>query len=360
MPNRTVFSGKVEFVQILDKDGNADAKLLPKLSDEQFKQLYYWMLYGRLVDEKLLALQRSGRMGTFAQILGQEAQVGAALALQKDDWLVPSFRENALMLAMGAKPEDFFMAFGGFEEGQQFSGLNILPISIPVGTQPLHAVGIAWAFKKRREKKAVLVFFGDGGTSEGDFHEAMNFASVYQVPCVFVCQNNQWAISVPRKTQSHSETLAQKALGFGMQGLQIDGNDVLSVYWAVDYALKKAKSGGGPTLIEMLTYRVADHTTADDATRYRPKEEVEYWKKRDPLARLQKFLRAKGAWTQNWEEKMAAEIRARIEKSVQNYEALSQPPVTNMVDFVFAVPTAELQQQRAELLDWSKQEQQKN
>lgn len=352
MPKKTVFSGKIDFVQILDKDGKADPKLLPKLPEEQLKQLYYWMVFARIADEKSLAMQRSGRMGTFAQILGQEAQVGAVFALQKEDWLVPSFRENALMWAMGAKLEEVFSVFGGFEEGQQFSGLNILPLSVPVGTHPLHAAGIAWAMKKRKQKNAVLTFFGDGATSEGDFHEALNFASVYQTPCVFVCQNNQWAISVPRKLQSHSETLAQKALAYGMEGIQIDGNDVLAVFATIDYAMKKARLGGGPTLIEMVTYRMADHTTADDATRYRTKEEVEYWKKRDPILRMQKFLESKNLWSEKWGEKMGMEIRAKVEKSVQAYEARAQPPVTNIFDFMYAKPTRELEKQRQEAINW--------
>jgi pyruvate dehydrogenase E1 component alpha subunit len=359
MPKKTVFSGKTDFVQVLDKDGKPDEKMLPSLSNEQLKQLYYWMVFGRIADEKSLALQRSGRMGTFAQILGQEAQVGAMFALEKNDWMVPCFRENALIWAMGAKLEETIAIFGGFEEGQQFSGLNILPISVPVGTHPLHAVGIAWALKKKKQKNAVLTFFGDGATSEGDFHEAMNFAAVYQVPCVFVCQNNQWAISVPRKLQSRSETLAQKALAYGMEGIQIDGNDALAVFATIDYAMKKARVGGGPTLIEMVTYRLADHTTADDATRYRTKEEVEYWKKRDPILRMQKFLESKNLWNEKWEEKMGTEIRAKIEKSVQAYEAMKQPAVTNMFDFLFSKPTKELEKQRQEASNWKNREEKK-
>lgn len=357
MPNKTVFSGKTEFVQVLDKDGVVDEKLLPKLSDDQFKQLYSWMLFGRIFDEKCLALQRSGRMGTFAQILGQEAQVGTALAIQTGDWVVPSFRENALLLALGAKPEEIFSIFGGFEDGQRFSELNILPISIPVGTQSLHAAGIAWGIQKKKQKNAVLTFFGDGATSEGDFHESLNFASVYQVPCVFVCQNNQWAISVPRKLQTHSDTIAQKALAYGMEGIQIDGNDVLAVYKMTKYALDKARLGGGPTLIEMVTYRMADHTTADDASRYRTKEEVDYWKARDPLVRFQKFLQKQKLWNQNWEEKTGVQFRAQIEKSTQAFLARTDPPATDMVDFLFAKKTVELEQERNEIEEWKKQRQ---
>ncbi|MBU0635716.1 pyruvate dehydrogenase (acetyl-transferring) E1 component subunit alpha [Candidatus Micrarchaeota archaeon] len=356
MAKKTVFSGKVEFVQVLDKDGKADKTLLPKLSKEELKQLYRWMVFARIADEKCLKLQRAGRIGTFAQILGQEAQVGVALALKKNDWLVPSFRENALIWALGAKAEDIYQLFGGFEKGQQFSGLNILPISVPVGTHPLHAVGIAWAFKLRNEKKVVATFFGDGATSEGDFHEALNFASVFQVPCVFFCQNNQYAISVPRKKQSHAQTLAQKGLAYGMDGIQVDGNDVLAVYRVARTAIEKARFGGGPTLVELVTYRMADHTTADDATKYRTKTEVEYWKKRDPILRMQHYLKTKRLWTEKWEDTLGIQIRSQIEKSVQIYEALSQPQVGEMFDFLFEKKTPELEQQKNKLQNWKNQE----
>lgn len=354
MPSKTVFSGSVNFVQVLDKDGKFDKKLLPLLSSEQMKQLYYWMVFARAADEKLLKMQRSGKIGTFAQVKGQEAQVGVALALKEGDWMIPSFRENALMWAMSAKFEEILQVFGGDERGNRLSELNMLPISIPVGTHPLHATGIAWGFKLKKEKKVAVTFFGDGATSEGDFHEALNFASVFQVPCVFICQDNQYAISVPRKRQSHSETLAQKALAYGIEGIQVDGNDVLAVYRIVKYAIEKARLQGGPTLVEMVTYRLADHTTADDATKYRSKEEVEYWEKRDPIERMKKFLHAKKLWNEKWEHKIGLEIQAKIEKSIQAFEALQPQKTEAMFDFLFAAPTAEMQKQKAAALEWKK------
>lgn len=346
MPKKTVFSGQVEFIQVLDKDGLADEKLLPKLTDEQFKQLYYWMVLGRQFDDKCLKLQRSGRVGTFAQILGQEAQVGAALAMKPEDWLVPSFRENALLLARGVQMEEILLVFGGDETGNKFGTTNNLPISVPVGTQPLHAVGIAWAFKLRSEKKCVVAFFGDGATSEGDVHEALNLASVFQVPCVFVCQNNQWAISVPRSSQSHSQTLAQKALGYGMEGIQADGNDVLAVYATVKYAVDKARLGGGPTFIELMTYRMADHTTADDATRYRTPKEVAYWKDRDPIKRFEAFLKEKKLGSDSYFEKVGLAVREEIEKKAAVYLNWPKPSPGRMFEFLYANPPEEFLKQK--------------
>lgn len=355
MAKKTVFSGKIGFVQVLDKDGKVDKKLVPKLSKGELKQLYHWMVFARIADEKCLKLQRAGKIGTFAQILGQEAQVGVALAMKKNDWLIPSFRENALIWALGAKAEEIYQIFGGFEKGQQFSGLNILPIAVPVGTQSLHGMGLAWAFKLRKEKKVAITFLGDGATSEGDFHEALNFASVFQVPCVFFCQNNQYAISVPRKLQSHSQTLAQKALAYGMEGIQVDGNDVLAVYKIARIAIEKARFGGGPTLIELVTYRMADHTTADDASRYRTKKEVEYWKKRDPILRMQRYLKTKKLWNEKWDETLSTQIRGQIEKSVQTYEALPIPPAGEMFDFLFEKPTPEMEKQKNKVQNWKNQ-----
>jgi len=237
--------------------------------------------------------------------------------------------------------------------------VNVLPISIPVGTQPLHAVGMAWGFKLRGEKnKAVVTFFGDGGTSEGDFHEAMNFAGVFQVPCVFVNQNNQWAISVPRSRQSHSQTLAQKAIAYGMEGIQVDGNDVFAVYAATKYALEKAKGGKGPTLIEMFTYRMGDHTTADDSTKYRSASEVEEWKKKDPIDRLRKFMQSKGWWSQPWEDQTVAKANELVEKAVQAYESRPKPNPLDMFDYMYESVPKDLKFQRDYLEQYLKENQQ--
>jgi pyruvate dehydrogenase E1 component alpha subunit len=252
------------------------------------------MLLARRFDERMLILQRQGKIGTFAPIKGQEAQVGAVAALDPDDWIVPSFRETAAEIWRGKPMERILLFYSGYNEGGELpDGLNLLPVSVPVGSQMIHAAGIAYGMKYRGRKTVAATFFGDGATSQGDFHEALNFASVYQAPVLFICQNNHWAISLPRSKQTHSATLAQKALAYDMPGIQVDGNDVLAVYSACRDAAERARNGGGPTLIEMLTYRLAMHTTADDPKKYRSEDEVSEWIKRDPITRFEKYLRSR-------------------------------------------------------------------
>ena len=253
------------------------------------------MLLARRFDERLLSLQRQGRIGTFPPISGQEAaHLGAAAVLKPDDWMVPAFREMAADIWRGRPLDSIIVYNNGFSEGGRVpADRNDMPIAIPVGSQILHAVGIAWGMKYRNTGQVAMTFFGDGATSQGDFHEGLNFAGVFELPVVFVCQNNQWAISIPRTRQTRSATLAQKALAYGIAGVQVDGNDILAVYAAADEAVARARAGGGPTLIECVTYRMAVHTTADDPKRYRSEEEVESWRRRDPLARFQGYLAAR-------------------------------------------------------------------
>jgi pyruvate dehydrogenase E1 component alpha subunit len=291
-------------LQILNENGVIVNKSLePKLSPADLKKIYEYMVLTRIADEKALALQRSGRMGTFAQVLGQEAQVATAFAMKKEDWFFPSFRETGILIARGSPLENFYLLFMGSEEGNRTpKDVNNFPVSVPVGSQTLHAVGAAWAMKIKKEKCGTVVCFGDGGTSEGDFHEAMNFAGVFKTPTVFICQNNQYAISVPRSRQTASKTIAQKAIAYGFQGVQIDGNDPLSWYVAVKEALDTGRAGNGPTFIEAYTYRMGPHTTADDPTAYRSDAEVKAWEKKDPIKRFQKYLDAKKLWTKSYEQ----------------------------------------------------------
>src|SRR5919201_5362810 len=237
---------QVEYLSVLDSDGNLDTSLEPELSADQLKRVYRAMVLGRRLDERMVRLQRQGRIGTFAPIKGQEAaQIGSVLPLRPSDWLVPSFRETATMIWRGWPMEKLLLFFAGYVEGgQPGPHQNDLPITIPVATQLPHAVGLAYAAQYRGDDVVVMAYFGDGATSEGDFHEAMNFAGVWHVPMVFVCQNNQWAISVPLKKQTHSRTLAQKALAYGFPGLQVDGNDVLAVHAATREAVERAPDGG--------------------------------------------------------------------------------------------------------------------
>jgi pyruvate dehydrogenase E1 component alpha subunit len=346
---RTVLEPRfqVEHLSILDADGKLDAALEPPLTAAELRALYRAMLLGRRFDERMVRLQRQGRIGTFAPIKGQEAsQMGSAFALRPTDWTVPSFRETAAMIWRGWPIEKLLLFFAGhLEGGQPAPDQRDLPVTIPVATQLPHAVGLAYAAQYKGDDAVVMAYFGDGATSEGDFHEAMNFAGVWHVPVVFVCQNNQWAISVPLKKQTHSRTLAQKALAYGLPGLQVDGNDVLAVYAAAREAVDRARAGDGPTLIECVTYRLGMHTTADDPTKYRSEEEVKAWERKDPFTRLVPYLRRKKVPIDGLE----AEVDAEIEAAVQRFEAWPPADPLTMFDHVYAELPPDLKAQRDEV-----------
>lgn len=307
----------LEYLQILDKDGTVDDRLDPQLSDDLLYRLYRSMILSRRLDERMLAYQREGRIGTFGPARGQEAaQLGAGAALKKADWLVPSYRETTLMLWRGTPPAAILLYNAGYNEGGRIAeDRHDLPIAIPVGTQMLHAVGIAYAAKMRGEQTVVMTCFGDGATSQGDFHEAMNFATVFGVPVVFLCQNNQYAISVPRAHQTASKTLAQKALAYDIAGMQVDGNDILAVYRAANEAVERARTDNAPTLIECVTYRLGVHTTADDPTKYRSDDEVERWKAQEPLPRFQTYLKNKGLLDNGKIDSVEKQIKAQIDEA---------------------------------------------
>ena len=356
MPRKKItIPDKVESLTVLDEKGKLDKKLEPKIPEELLLKLHRAMLLGRRFDERLLNLQRQGRIGTFAPTSGQEAsQLGAVAGLRPTDWFVPSFRETAAQLWRGVPMESVILGFAGYAEGARFeTGQNNLPVSIPVGSQVLHAVGLAWAARYREKDDVAVTFLGDGGTSEGDFHEGLNFAGVYQAPVVFVCQNNQWAISVPRSKQTRSQTIAQKAVAYGMPGIQVDGNDILAVYAASAEAVERARSGGGPTLIECVTYRMMMHTTADDPKRYRTEEEVDAWKERDPIARFQTYLTAKKLLTdrkiKSLEKEIAAEIQAAIDSAEKQMKTAGDP--LEMFDHVYAEMPPHLLAQKQELAE---------
>jgi pyruvate dehydrogenase E1 component subunit alpha len=336
-----------ERLSILDSDGKLDAKLEPKLSPDDLKRLYRAMVLGRRLDERMLKLQRQGRIGTFAPIKGQEAsQIGSVFTLKPTDWMVPSFRETAAMIWRGWPIEKLLALFAGrLEGGQPGPEQRDLPVTIPVATQLPHAVGIGYGIQYRGEDAVVMVYFGDGATSEGDFHEACNFAGVWHVPVVFVCQNNQWAISVPLKKQTNSRTIAQKALAYGFQGIQVDGNDVLAVYAASRAAVDKARAGQGPTLIECVTYRLGLHTTADDPTKYRSDEEVKAWEQKDPLTRFRAYLEKKKLLEPLVDEQVDEEIA----RAVERFEAMPPADPLGMFDHAYGELPPELAAQRAEM-----------
>jgi pyruvate dehydrogenase E1 component alpha subunit len=351
VPVHPLVSYSIERLEVLKEDGTVDEALMPSLSGDDIQRLHAHMVLTRQFDERMFKLQRQGRLGTFARVAGQEgAHVAAAFALRPDDWLVPAFRETGALLLRGISMVQLLQLWGGDERGGAFPHeLRTLPISIPVGTHMLHGVGIGWAMKTAGEDVAVLTVFGEGATSEGDFSEAMNMAGVFQVPVVFFCQNNQYAISVPYTRQTASPTVAQKALAYGMFGVQVDGNDVFAVYRAVTDALERARSGHEPTLIEAHTYRVTDHTTSDDARRYRQEEEVAVWRLRDPIERLARYMRAVGLIDEAAEAEVLADADRQVAEAVTAFEALAPPGPEEIFAHVFAEKTPQLLEQEGEL-----------
>jgi len=313
--------------------------------------LYRGMVLTRTFDLKAVALQRTGRLGTYAVSLGQEAvSIGVASAMHEADVLLPSYRDNAALLWRGVKMEEILLYWGGDERGNCSSGPpHDFPFCVPVGSQAPHAAGVAYAFRLRKEPRVAVCLFGDGATSKGDVWEAMNFAGVWKLPLVFVANNNQWAISVPLKLQTASATLAQKAIAAGFAGEQVDGNDVLAVRAAAEEAIAAARAGGGPRLIEAVTYRLGDHTTADDAARYRPPEEVQARWKEEPITRLRSYLVSRKAWGKSQEEQLAAECQERVEAAVERYLATGPRAPQTMFDHLYAELPAVYAGQRQEL-----------
>lgn len=314
--------------------------------------LYRAMVLARSFDTKAIALQRTGRLGTYASSLGQEAvAVGVASAMQESDVLLPTFREHGAQLWRGVSLYELFLYWGGDERGSNFAGpRQDFPVSIPVASHVPHAAGVALAFKLRGERGAAVCFLGDGATSKGDFYEAINFAGVWRLPVLFVIANNQWAVSVPRSAQTAAETLAQKAVAAGIPGEQVDGNDVIAVRDAAERALKRAREGGGAALVEAVTYRLGDHTTADDASRYRDDAEVSGHWAEEPVARLRQYLSAERAWSPQDEEQLLASCAAEVEAAAERYLATPPAPPEAMFDHLYATLPASLVPQRAAVM----------
>jgi len=315
------------------------------------RSFYRGMVLTRTFDLKAVSLQRTGRLGTYAVSLGQEAvAVGIASAMREEDVIVPSYRDNGALLWRGMKMEEILLFWGGDERGNRSSGPpHDFPYCIPVGSQAPHAAGVAYAFRLRKEPRVAVCLFGDGATSKGDVWEAMNFAGVWKLPVVFVANNNQWAISVPLRLQTAAQTLAQKAIAAGFAGEQVDGNDVIAMHAAAADAITAAREGKGPRLIEALTYRLSDHTTADDAGRYRPPEEVQARWKEEPIARLRSYLVGQKAWGKSDEEQLVAECHQRVEAAVERYLATPPRPSETMFDHLYAELPAVYASQREEL-----------
>jgi len=328
----------IHYTQYLDKHGNP-TQPLPSLAEDpkQLVNLYRSMLVTRAFDEKSVKLQRMGKLGTFPSVLGQEAiGVGVGSVMRKEDVLCPNYRDYGAQFSHGVSMSELLVYWGGDERGSNFAkARQDFPVCIPIASQALHAVGAATAIKLRKESRVVVVMLGDGATSRGDFYEAMNVAGVWDLPVVFVVNNNQWAISMRREEQSRTKTLAQKGIAAGIWSEQIDGNDVFAVHEVTQAAIERAREAKGPTLIEALSYRMGDHTTADDASRYRDPSELEQHREEDPIKRLRYYLEQKGWWNDQKEQELHKEIEEEIETAVKEY--LSNQPNTpeSMFDHLF-------------------------
>lgn len=345
---KSVAKFDIGFEQYLDAEGKPTKKLPKSATRDELIRLYRMMTLVRIFDTKAISLQRTGKLGTYASSLGHEAaHVGIGAAMQQDDCLAPMYREYGAQFLRGVKMSEVLLYWGGDERGSNFSGpAHDFPWSVPIATQYLHGAGAAMAYKYRGEKRAAVSVVGDGGTSEGDFYEAINAAGAWQLPFVGVIVNNKWAISVPLEKQTAAETLAQKGIAAGVECLQVDGNDVIAMRGAMDKALTKARSGKGPTVIEALTYRLHDHTTADDASRYRSDEEVREHESIEPLIRTRKYLMDQGWWTEDDEEKLLEECRAQVDEAVSEYQNVEPPKTGDMFDYHFEEITEPLAEQR--------------
>ena len=349
MPVESVFNTTIQRVSILDEHANFDTSLGDGLiPDEDLVAMYRHIRLCRQFDAIAFKLQRSGRMGTYPENRGQECpSLGAAYALTDKDWLVPCYRENAGLFWRGLPPEMILLHWMGDERGNAIDPkLRITPIAIPIGTQMLHATGLAWASKYRGDDGIACTFFGDGATSEGDFHEAMNFSANLDLPVVFMCQNNSWAISVPTKIQCSAPTLAQRGLAYGMHCVQCDGNDLFAVVKVVRDAADRARNENRPTFIEAVTYRLGDHTTADDARRYRDEAEVELWKGRDPMIRLKKYMIDKDIWDDARDNAINEQVEHEVAQITARAENIEPPVRNDFFNHMFAELPENLRTQR--------------
>ena len=345
------------FEKICYLDGNGDLvnqEIRDALTPDLIRDIYLQLIMVRTFDRKAISLQRQGRLGTYAPFEGQEAaQVGSALALEKDDWLFPTYRDHAATMTFGHSLTTIFLYWNGRVEGCiPPDGRKIFPPAVPIATQLPHAAGAAMAERYKGTNNAAIVYFGDGATSEGDFHEGLNFASVFKAPVVFFNQNNQFAISVPIERQMNSKTIAQKSVAYGIPGIRLDGNDVFAVYFETKKALDRARAGGGPTLIEAVTWRYGAHTTADDPGKYRDQSLSEQKREMgDPVLRLERFMKKEGLWDAAWAEKVQEEESEKIEQAVKEMEAYPEPDINDLFDHVFEENTWTIQEQKEQYLD---------
>ena len=351
-----VISFEISYTQYVNHKGEI-VQDLPKfaLNSNRLISLYRMMVLTRLFDQKAISLQRTGKLGTYASSLGQEA-IGVAIGdvMHSDDVLLPQYREYGAQLQRNVAISEILLYWGGDERGMCFSNArHDFPINVPIASHTPHAVGVGYAIKYRNENRVAVCVLGDGGTSKGDFYEAINATGVWQLPVVFVINNNQWAISVPRSAQSHAQTLAQKAIAAGIHGEQVDGNDVIAMRERVSAALDKARTGNGPSIIEALSYRICDHTTADDATHYRGQDEVKEQLKYDPIDRIRKLLLTNHNWNDAQDKKLHDECEQIVETEVRQYLDTPVQPLESIFDYLYAKPPKELIKQRQQALQGS-------
>ena len=352
----------LELLQVIKPTGELVEEMEPEIPEEELRRLYRLMVLTRNLDTRGMQLQRQGRIGFYIGCLGQEAaHIGSAYALKPEDWVFPAYRETGAMLARGITLnqllDQYFANAEDPQKGRQLTNLfgvktaNYVTGSAPIATQIPHAVGAALAAKIRGDPIVTLTYFGDGGTSENDFHAGMNFAGVFKTPTIFFCQNNHWAISVPVERQTASQTIAIKAQAYGFEGVRVDGNDILAVYRTTKDAVDRARKGGGPTLIEAVTYRMGPHSSSDDPKRYRTDEELAEWQRRDPLIRFRRYLEKKKLWTETDEKKAQEETNREIDEAVQHAEKLPRPALETLFTDVYAEIPWHLEEQLRQLRD---------
>lgn len=346
----TIASFKIDYYQFLSPDGRLIGDEIPELARdfEELTKLYRQMVVTRVFDKKAVALQRTGKLGTYASCLGHEAaHVGIGSAMREEDCFAPMYREYGAQFCRGVKMSEVLLYWGGDERGNDFSGpAHDFAWSVPIATQCLHAAGAALAFQLRSEPRVAVTLVGDGGSSKGDFLEAINVASAFNLPLVLIIVNNQWAISVPRSKQNSAKTLAQKGIAGGLPSIQVDGNDLIACRWAVGNAIEQARKGKGATVVELITYRLSDHTTADDASRYRADEEVDSAWKREPISRLKTYLMDQDVWSEAQETQLLEDAARQVDEAVAEYMAVGTPSIESMFDYMYGNMPPDLEAQR--------------
>lgn len=341
----------VEMLKVLSPEGKIiNEDMVPDLTDDQLREIMRRMVFTRAWDKRAVSLQRQGRLGFYAPVSGQEASmIASEFATQKEDFICPGYRDMPQLVWHGYPMYQAFLYSRGHQHGGEIpEGVNVLLPQIIIGAQIVQAAGVAMGFKLKKQKNVVVAYTGDGGSSQGDFYEGLNFAGAFNLPVVFIVQNNQYAISTPRSKQTAAETIAQKAIAAGIRGIQVDGMDALAVYKATHDAVERARNGEGPTLIETVTYRFGPHSmSGDDPSKYRTKDEQGEWENIDPLIRMRKYLESKGLWSEEVENQVMEEAKATVNEQIKKAEQTPKMTIEGLIDSMFEVTPPELEEQKA-------------